>query len=88
MNLAMCNPAFQHLPNNTTILETFVLMEPTKSWEVWHRQYGHISYNNLQKLYDLKLVNRNVDVCTLKPDCVACTQAKQHEEPFDKTANK
>ena len=25
---------------------------------------------------------------TLKPDCVACMQAKQHEELFNKTANK
>ena len=42
--------------NNMTIFEMFELTEPTKSWEVGHCQYGHISYNNLQKLYDLKLV--------------------------------
>ena len=89
MDPATHNPAFQKSKNNTVILETFVLTEPTKSWEVWHHWYGHIGYSNLQKLYHLKLVNGfNVDACTLKPNCVACMQAKQHEKPFDKTATK
>ena len=88
MDLAMHNPTFQHSPNNTMIFETFALTKPTKSWEVWHRRYGHISYSNLQKLYHLKLVNRfNVDTHTLKPDCIACMHAKQHEE-LNKMATK
>ena len=29
-----------------------------------------------------------VDIRTPKPDCVACTEAKQTEEPFNKTTNR
>ena len=36
MDLAMCNPAFQHSPNDTMIFETYALTKLTKSWEVWH----------------------------------------------------
>ena len=62
--------------------QTFIANEPAQSWETWHRRFGHISYNGLQKLYD---VNRfNVDTRTPKPDCIACTEAKQHVEPFNK----
>ena len=65
--------------------QTFVANEPAQSWETWHRRFGHISYNGLQKLYDLKLVNGfNIDTRTPKPDCIACTEAKQHMEPFNK----
>jgi len=50
-----------------------------------HQHFGHISYNGLQKLYDLKLVNRsNVDMRTPKPDCITCTKAKQHVKTFNK----
>jgi len=42
----------------------------------------------LQKLHDLKLVNGfNVDTRTPKPDCIACTKAKQHQEPFNKNTH-
>ena len=80
MNIAMHNPAFQSSKNESIILKNSVTNEPTKSWEIWHQQYGHIIYDNLQKLYHLKSVDGfNVDTHTLKLDCVACTQAKQHK---------
>jgi Integrase core domain len=39
----------------------------------------------LQKFLDKKLVDGlTVDKCTPKPDCILCTEAKQHVEPFPK----
>jgi len=78
----LCAPQFK---NVTVTPQTFIANEPAQSWETWHQHFGHISYNNLQKLYDLKLVNGfNVDTRTPKPDCIMCTEAKQHMEPFNK----
>jgi hypothetical protein len=46
-------------------------------------------YSGLWKLLDKKLVDGfNVDDRTLKPDCVACTEAKQHVEPFAKVSKR
>jgi hypothetical protein len=30
----------------------------------------------------------NIDVQTAKPDCVTCTEAKQHVEPFPKSVKR
>jgi hypothetical protein len=68
--------------------QTFHATEPMQSWETWHKQYGHISYSGLQKLLNLKIVDGfTVDTRTPKPDCIACTEAKQTEEPFNKTSS-
>jgi hypothetical protein len=67
--------------------QTFVGREPAMKWETWHRRFGHIGYTGLQKLLDEKLVDGfNVDERMPKPDCMACTQAKQHVEPFPKVS--
>jgi len=71
--------------NVTATPQTFIANEPAQSWETWHRRFGHINYYGLQKLYDLKLVNGfNVDTRSAKPDCIACTEAKQSVKPFNK----
>ena len=69
--------------------QTYLTSEPTQSWETWHKRFGHISYSGLQKLLNLKLVNGfNVDTQTSKPDCIACTEAKQTVEPFNESSER
>lgn len=73
----------------TTNPQSFSAGEPAKSWEVWHRRFRHIGMSSLQKLLDGNLVEGfNVDIRTPKYDCEACTQAKQHQEPFPKEINR
>lgn len=68
---------------------TFIGYELALSWETWHRCFGHVAYSGLWKLLDKKLVDGfNVDKCTPTPDCVACTEAKQHVKPFPKVSNR
>ena len=68
--------------------ETFNGQETTLDWETWHRRFGHVGYSGLQKLLDNNMVEGfNVDAKSDKPDCVACTVAKQHVEPFPKTTS-
>ena len=56
---------------------------PIRSWESWHRIYGHIAYDGLRKLYDRKLVTGFlVDTNSPTPDCIACTEAKLSQCPF------
>jgi GAG-pre-integrase domain len=75
--------------NHTENPQTFVGCEPALSWETWHRQFGHVGYSGLQKLLDKKLVDGfNVNECTIKLDCVACTEAKQHIELFPKRSHR
>ena len=63
----------------TTNPQSFSAGEPAKSWEVWHRRFGHIGMSSLQKLLDGNFVEGfNVDIRTPKYDCEACTQAKCH----------
>ena len=63
-------------------------MEPTQSWETWHKCYGHIGYSGLQKLLDHKMVEGfTVDENSLKPDCETCVLAKQTIKPSDGNSN-
>src|ERR1700683_136433 len=69
--------------------QTFTGTESAQSWETWHKRYGHIGYSGLQKLLDNNMVEGlEVDTSTPKPDCVACTEAKQNVEPFPKLTNR
>jgi hypothetical protein len=57
----------------------------TQTWETWHKRFGHIGYKGLQRLKDLNLVQGlSVDPESPKLDCVACTEAKQTQEPYKK----
>ena len=67
------------------VAQVCAITEPAKSWEVWHKRYGHIGMDSLQELFNKKLVDGfSVDPKTPKYDCVACVQAKQHVTPFPK----
>jgi len=58
-----------------------------QSWEIWHRQFGHISYEGLKYLLDKELVDGlQVDEMSSKPNYQACTEAKQSIRPFFKKA--
>jgi hypothetical protein len=68
---------------------SFVATEPSESWETWHKRFGHVSYSGLKRLWEKNLVDGfNVDTNTPIPDCVACTEAKQTEEPYNKRENR
>jgi hypothetical protein len=76
-------------PTLTSETQTFVCTDSAQSWKTWHKCYGHIGYLGLQKLLDNNMVEGlKVDMNTPKPDCVACTEAKQHVEPFPKIINR
>jgi hypothetical protein len=67
----------------TTTSQCFVVNDPVQNWETWHKRFGHISYSGLQQMLDNNLVEGfNVNIHTPRPDCVACTEAKQSVEPF------
>jgi len=69
--------------------QTFEGTENAQSWETWHKRYGHIGYSGLQKILDNNMVEGlEIDMNTPKPDCVACTEAKQNVEPFPKENNR
>ena len=64
---------------------TYKVGESAKSWETWHKRYGHVGMDSLQELLDKQLVNGfTVDTQSPKYDCEACVQAKQHETSFPK----
>ena len=86
MKVSIWKPGASYPKSSTCTPQTFQATEPTQTWETWHQRYGHIGYSGLQKLHDLKLVDGfTVDTRTPKPDCIACTEAKQTEEPFNKS---
>ena len=66
---------------------SYVVQATPVSWETWHRRFSHISYSGLEHLLTKGLVNGfNVDETSPKPDCQACTEAKQSVLPFPKKA--
>ena len=66
-----------------TTPQCFVVHEPAQSWETWHKRFGHIGYSGLQHMLDNNLVEGfSVNAHMPKPDCIACTEAKQSVEPF------
>ena len=76
-------------PTITKEPHSFSIREPAKSWEVWHKRYGHIGNDNLQELLTKNLVDGlTIDIQTPKYDCIPCTQAKQHVESFPMTKPK
>jgi len=73
----------EYVPKEQKAQYALTSTETPKSWETWHRRFGHISYKGLQQLLDENLVEGLVvDTQLPKPDCAACTEAKQSEKPF------
>jgi hypothetical protein len=76
-------------PSSQRSDETFHNQATPLSWETWHKRFGHVGYPGLQKLLENKMVEGfNVDNRTDKPDCIACTEAKQHVDSFPKTTSR
>jgi len=82
-------------PAKTTITDisrkdnpsVFKVTEPTQTWETWHKRFGHLGKSSIQTLFNKNLVvSLNIDLQSPKYDCVACTQAKQHVNPFFKAS--
>ena len=68
--------------------KTYKVGESAKSWEIWHKRYGHIGMDSLQQILDKQLVDGfTVDMRMPKYDCEACVQAKQHIASFPKTTD-
>jgi len=42
----------QSAPANVAFNAAYTATDPTPSWEVWHRRYGHVGYSGLQTLLD------------------------------------
>jgi hypothetical protein len=87
MNVELCEPAIKFTEEISP--QCFITSEPAQNWETWHKRFGHIGYDALQNMLDNNMVNGfNVDTHTPKPDCIACTEAKQTVEPFGKHTDK
>ena len=64
---------------------TYSTPEKLKSWETWHKRFGHVGYSGLQKLLSDNLVDGlNVDAQSPKLGCITCIEAKHTEDPFPK----
>jgi hypothetical protein len=58
------------------------------SWDQWHRRYGHISINAIERLkLDQLVEGLKIDESTIPSQtCEACIQAKQAHRPFPQEA--
>ena len=75
--------AFRHAPRTTCNDYTFSVANPSQSWETWHRRFRHVRYSSIKKLLNNQLIDGlQIDMYSLKPDCVACTEAKLSETPY------
>ena len=73
-----------YLPRNKITVQKDIVLKEIYNWETWHRRFGHVSYSELQKLFDKNIVEGfNVDNKSPKPDCEACIQAKHTISPFN-----
>jgi hypothetical protein len=62
---------------------------PKRSWDTWHRLYGHIGISGLETLKKKGMVDGLEIDETSEPSqtCEACIQAKQTVQPFPKEAS-
>src|SRR5215471_14921111 len=69
--------------------QTFFAGSNAQDWETWHKWFGHVGYSGLQKLLRNNMVTGfEIIENSPQPDCIACTEAKQHTEPFPKSINR
>jgi hypothetical protein len=77
------------LANPDDAQKTYLSYNSTSSWEIWHRYFGHVRYSGLQKLLKNKLVEGlEINMKMLKPDCIACIEAKLFEAPYGSAMNR
>src|SRR5947208_17130001 len=75
--------SFTLAPAPTATELSLTALMSTPSWEMWHRQFGHIRYSGLQKLLDKHLVNGlHINLNMDKLDCVTYTEAKMSQAPY------
>lgn len=58
-----------YLPTHNAIAPTehvFAALKDLPTWETWHQRFGHIAYNSLQYLHNLKLVTDLPSICTVQ----------------------
>ena len=74
---------FKYIPRTAHSDHAFSAASPSQSWETWHQHFGHVGYSGIKKLLDNQLVDGlQIDMNSLKPGCVACTEAKLSEAPY------
>jgi hypothetical protein len=72
---------FKHVPGTTHSVCAFNAEDPTLTW---HRRYMHVGYSGIKKPHENQLVEEpQIDMDSPRPDCVACTEAKLSENPYD-----
>jgi len=66
--------------------EVRVAESNAKSWDEWHRQYGHLAYSAIRALRDKEMVSGLIidENSTPQETCEACIQAKITRRPFPK----
>jgi gag-pre-integrase-like protein len=76
--------SFESAIDNTSSKYTYVMTnQPSQSWEIWHRCFGHMGYTGLKILHDRNLVEGfDVDTLSKIKDCTACIQAKSSVQPY------
>ena len=73
----------------TVVPQTFNTTDSSKSWEVWHRQFGHLGKSSIYHLYKKQLVTGlDIDLHSPKYDCKTCTVANQTVKPFPTVSEK
>jgi hypothetical protein len=60
---------------------TFATIDNSR--ETWHKRFGHVGYENLDKIVSLKCVNgMMVEDDNPPPECIACITGKMKRSPF------
>ena len=77
-----------HLDACAIVMQEHVnIVKIGKSWNDWHRRYGHIGNSSLEVIARKQLVEGfDVDMTTALTSCDACIQAKQTVRPFPQKA--
>ena len=75
--------AFKHTPRMSHNNYTFNTASPSQSWKTWHQCFGHVRYSGIKALIDNQLVEGlQINMNSLKPGCIACTEAKLSIAPY------
>src|SRR6266581_5738828 len=75
---------FEHASQVPMIDCSFSAFSTSPNWVAWHRRFGHVAYGGIKKLFDFDLLDgAKVNLKSSKPDCVACTEAKLFQLPYE-----
>ena len=83
MSIQSCEGTSTYAPKENDLQITFMTTGSNPSWEMWHRRFGHISYDGLQKLLQKNMVNGfEVSKESAPSDCVTCVEAKMTVDSY------